>query len=213
MKNVYFLSGLGADKRVFSFLDLSFCKPVFIDWLKPVKNESLKSYALRLRKEIPERDPVIVGISFGGMLASEIAKADENAKAIIISSNKTHKEFPGYFRIGKYLPLYKWIPGNSKSKMIKPVNLFLGAKGKEQKQLLKQIITESDPLFVKWAIGAILHWDSKETAPNIIHIHGTRDRLLPYRYVKADYTIQKGGHVMTMDNHAEISAILKKLIQ
>jgi pimeloyl-ACP methyl ester carboxylesterase len=212
LKNVYFLSGLGADKRVFSFLDLSFCKPVFIDWLKPVKNESLQNYALRLRKEISETDPVIIGISFGGMLASEIAKADGNVKAIIISSNKTHKEFPGYFRIGKYLPLYKWIPGNTKSKMIRPINLFLGAKGKDQKDLLKQIITESDPLFVRWAIGAILHWKSEENSSNIIHIHGTRDRLLPYRYVKADYTIQKGGHLMTMDNHEEISAILKKLI-
>jgi pimeloyl-ACP methyl ester carboxylesterase len=213
MKNVYFLSGLGADKRVFSFLDLSFCKPIFIDWLKPVKNEPLQNYALRLRKEIPENDPLIVGISFGGMLASEIAKADINIKAIIISSNKTHKEFPGYFRIGKYVPLYKWIPGNSKRKMIKPINIFLGAKGKEQKNLLKQIITESDPLFVRWAIGAILHWKSEENSSNIIHIHGTGDKLLPYRYVKADYTIQKGGHLMTMDNHEEISAILKKLIQ
>ena len=54
MKKVYFISGLGADKRIFSFLDLSFCEPVFIDWITPLKNESLESYALRLRKQIPD---------------------------------------------------------------------------------------------------------------------------------------------------------------
>jgi hypothetical protein len=34
MKKVYFISGLGADKRAFSFLDLSFCEPVFINWIQ-----------------------------------------------------------------------------------------------------------------------------------------------------------------------------------
>ncbi|HLG39082.1 MAG TPA: hypothetical protein VI461_05410, partial [Chitinophagaceae bacterium] len=68
MKKVYFISGLGGDKRVFSFLDLSFCEPVFIEWIKPLKKESLESYALRLRNQIPEKNPVIVGVSLGGMM-------------------------------------------------------------------------------------------------------------------------------------------------
>jgi len=106
MKKVYFISGLGADKRVFSFLDLSFCVPVFIEWITPLKKESLESYALRLSKNIPEINPTIVGISFGGMLATEIAKANPDIKAIIISSNKTSAELPNLFRIGKYLPVY-----------------------------------------------------------------------------------------------------------
>ena len=53
---VYFLSGLGADKTVFQFLDLDFCEPVFIEWIPPHKNESLPDYALRLKDyyHIPE---------------------------------------------------------------------------------------------------------------------------------------------------------------
>ena len=117
MKKVYFISGIGADKRVFSFLDLSFCEPVYVDWIEPLKQESLESYALRLRKEIRESHPTVVGISFGGMLATEMAKADANLKAIIISSNKTADEFPSYLRIGKYFPFYKWLPGKFISKL------------------------------------------------------------------------------------------------
>ncbi|HLG40958.1 MAG TPA: hypothetical protein VI461_14860, partial [Chitinophagaceae bacterium] len=59
---------------------------------------------------------------------------------------------------------------------------------------------------------AIMHWKNKEIPRNVIHIHGTGDILLPYRKVKAHYSIKKGNHVMVMDSHAEVSALLKKLI-
>lgn len=104
MQKVYYISGLGADKRAFSFLDLSFCEPVFVDWISPLKKESLKNYALRLRQQINEEHPVVVGVSFGGMLAAEMAKADEQMKVIIIASNKSADEFPAYLRFGKYFP-------------------------------------------------------------------------------------------------------------
>ena len=89
MQKVYFISGLGADKRAFSLLDLSFCEAVFVEWIDPLKNESLKDYAMRLRQQIPDYHPTIVGVSFGGMLATEMAKTDEEIKAIIIASNKS----------------------------------------------------------------------------------------------------------------------------
>jgi pimeloyl-ACP methyl ester carboxylesterase len=213
LKKVYFISGLGADKRIFSMLDLSFCEPVFIDWIIPGKNESLESYALRLRNQIPDPSPLIVGISFGGMLATEMAKADNAVRAIILSSNKTKKEFPGYFRAGLYLPLYKWSPVGLAKKFTLRSSGLLGGTTRDEKKLLHQIIRESDMGFVRWAISAILHWENMTIPANIIHVHGTADKLLPYRYVKADYRIEGGTHVMTLDKHQEISQLLEKLIQ
>lgn len=213
MKKVYFISGLGADKRIFSFLDLSFCEPVFIDWITPLKNESLESYALRLRKQIPEESPSIVGISFGGMLTVEIAKADPSVQAIILSSNKTKKEFPAYFRAGLYLPIYKWSPARLSKKFTLRTSSMLGGTNEAEKKLLHQIIRESDIRFVRWAISAILQWKNMTIPGNIIHVHGTADKLLPSRYVKADYLIEGGTHVMTLDKHTEISRLLQQLLQ
>lgn len=213
MKKVYFISGLGADKRIFSFLDLSFCEPVFIDWITPLKNESLESYALRLRKQIPEESPCIVGISFGGMLTVEIAKSDPSAQAIILSSNKTKKEFPAYFRAGLYLPLYKWSPARLSKQFTLRTSSMLGGTNEAEKKLLHQIIRESDIHFVRWAISAILQWKNMTIPANIVHVHGTADKLLPCRYVKADYLIEGGTHVMTLDKHSEISRLLQHLIQ
>ncbi|HEX7903236.1 MAG TPA: alpha/beta hydrolase [Chitinophagaceae bacterium] len=212
MTKVYFISGLGADKRIFSFLDLSFCEPVYIDWITPYKNDTLQDYALKLRKGIPETDPIIVGISLGGMLVTEMANADSNIQGIIISSNKTQNEFPIHLRIVKYLPLYKWSPNFILKRIMLGSTWMLGGTRKEQKKLLQQIIKESNIEFVKWAIEAILCWKNTVIPENIIHIHGTADKLLPYSRVKADYTIPGGTHVMTMDNPEEISELLKKLI-
>jgi hypothetical protein len=212
MKKVYFISGLGADKRIFSFLDLSFCEPVFVDWITPLKNESLQSYAVRLGKNIPGKDPVIIGISLGGMLATEIAKVNSSAKVIIISSNKTAEEFPFYLRIGKYLPIYKWLPDKFLKQRHALYSWIFGTKGEQEKMVLRQIIAESDMRFVKWSIDAILSWKNSDIPPNLVHIHGTADALLPYRFVKADFTIKNGKHVMPLDKHEEISRLLKKLV-
>jgi pimeloyl-ACP methyl ester carboxylesterase len=213
MKKVFFISGLGADKRVFSFLDLSFCEPVYIDWIDPLKKESLESYALRLRKTIAHPEPVIVGISFGGMLATEMAKADPGIRAIIISSSKTADEFPGYLRIGKYVPFYKWMPGTVMKRSAYLIKWIFGRNGKEQKKVFYEIIRDTDPDFVKWAITSILYWKNKEVPKNIVHLHGTADRLLPHRLVKADHLIKGGNHVMPMDSHEEVSALLRQLIE
>ena len=212
MNKVYFISGLGADKRVFSFLNLSFCEPVFVEWITPNKNESLRNYAIRLRNQIPDPNPIIIGISFGGMLATEIAKENSAIKVIIISSNKTKREFPLLARLGKYFPVYKWLPNPIFKKTTILFKSILGAKGKEKRKLLRQILLDSDPKFLKWAIHSILHWENKTIPENLIHIHGTKDQLLPYRLVAADYTIQKGKHLMIMDDHEEISVLLKELI-
>ncbi len=213
MKKVYFISGLGADKRVFSFLDLSFCEPVFIEWIKPLRHESLQQYAFRLRDQIKDPSPTIVGVSFGGMLAAEMAKANHTTRAIIISSNKTSKEFPAYLRIGKYFPVYRWIPYRLMKKGQSFYSWIFGTKGKKEKKLLKEIIADADPYFIKWAIYSILHWKHNDLPADIIHIHGTADALLPYRLVKADHSIKGGKHIMPLDKHQEISLLLKKLIQ
>src|SRR5438067_2088458 len=108
---VFFLSGLGADKRVFELLDLSFCEPVFLDWIPPQQNETLEHYALRIKEAFIPGNAIVIGLSFGGMLATEIVKHDPSVKAILLSSAKTIYELPAYYRSGKFIRLHYWVPG------------------------------------------------------------------------------------------------------
>jgi pimeloyl-ACP methyl ester carboxylesterase len=212
MKKVYFIAGLGADRRAFTFLDLSFCEPVFIDWITPLPNETLAAYAQRLfTTSIHNEEAIIVGLSFGGMLATEMAKQYPSTKVIIISSAKTYKEIPGYLRMWKNFPVYNYLPSGKMKSSGRLILKILGAKGAEQRELQHEIIQSSNPDFTKWAMHAIVTWDNVVVPPNVIHIHGNADRLLPYKYVKSHHTIPNGEHVMVMDKAAEVSALLKKL--
>ncbi len=48
MKTLNFISGLGADERVFQYLDVPVPDKNFVKWIDPRKNESLENYAARL---------------------------------------------------------------------------------------------------------------------------------------------------------------------
>ncbi len=213
MQKVYFISGLGADHRAFRFLNLSFCQPVFIDWIPAKKEETLSDYAIRLRQQIPEKHPIVVGLSLGGMLTTEMAKKDPALQAIILASNKTYLEFPYYLRFFKYVPLYKALPGFALKKMQSLYAYAFGIKEQEKRKLLQEIIADADIDFVKWAITAILHWDNTTIPSNVTHIHGTHDRLLRLKYVHPDVTITGGSHIITFDKSEEISKLLKQLTE
>lgn len=73
-KRIYILNGLGADERVFQLLDFSDFSPIFIQWIIPEQNESIENYASRLLQQIDTPNPLILGLSFGGMMATEISK-------------------------------------------------------------------------------------------------------------------------------------------
>ncbi|WP_207492759.1 alpha/beta hydrolase [Aridibaculum aurantiacum] len=213
MKKVYFISGLGADKRAFNFLDLRFCEPVFITWLQPLPNETLQSYALRIFEAcIKDEHATIIGLSLGGMLATEIAKAHPSTNVIIIASCKTFREIPAYLRFWRHLPVYKLTSRHSIHISGRIVLRILGARGKEQQQLQRQILKDSNPAFTRWALDAVVKWRNETVPSNLVHIHGTADKLLPYSYVKADHTIIDGEHVMVMDRANELSALLEQLV-
>jgi pimeloyl-ACP methyl ester carboxylesterase len=212
MKKVYFIPGLGADSRSFGFLDLSFCDGQFVKWIKPHPKEKLSSYAERLFECINDEEATIVGLSFGGMLATEIAKGHPQTKVIIIASSKTHLEIPNYLRFWRHFPIYKLHSNRIKNSAGGFVLSILGAKGVEQKKLQLDIMKDSNPAFTRWAMDAIVNWNNTVVPKNIVHIHGSADKLLPHRYVKADYTIKDGEHVMIMDRAQEVSQLLKQLI-
>jgi len=209
---VFFLSGLGADRRVFELLDLSFCEPVFIDWISPEQNEALEHYALRIKAAFIPENAIVIGLSFGGMLATEIAKHDLSVNSILISSAKTIYELPAYYRSGKFIRLHKWVSGEVQKRFMLQMKWLFGINTVAGTKIYKEIINDCNPGFNRWAIDAILNWNNTEVPKNIIQIHGTHDKILPYKYVSSNYTVQKGEHLMLLEQAEIISAILKNII-
>jgi pimeloyl-ACP methyl ester carboxylesterase len=206
-KNIYLISGLGADETIFQRLNFGALNPIFIKWITPNENELIEQYALRLTEQIQEPNPIILGVSFGGMLAIEIAKQIDCQQVIIISSAKTVSEIPFYFRLIGQLNIHKLVP----IKLLKYPNplayWFFGMHKKKEKELLKNILLNTDELFLKWAINAIVNWKNKESISQLIHIHGDLDRILPNKN-KIDFIIPNGGHLMVFNQADLINPII-----
>ena len=210
-KTVYFISGLGADRRAFRKLifppDFEL---VHLDWISSILNESLAAYAARLALRIDTSVPFyLVGLSFGGMLATEIAKKLNPVHTFLISSTTSYKGLPWYYRAAGKLRLQKLVPVSLLKKGNGIGLKLLGAKTQDEITLLKQLVTACDPYFMKWALTCILEWRNTERPVNLTHIHGTADNILPFRFTtKPDVIITGGGHFMVYANAREIINVI-----
>lgn len=212
--NAYFISGLGADKRIFSRLKLDESIHIInVEWIEPLKNESLPAYAIRLSKVMDTTRPfALVGVSFGGMIAVEIAKVLNPTVTIIISSTLKASQLPATYRFAGKLDILKFIPAQwlkSSNKLTQ--NYYFGTKTSSEKVLLGKIVQDTDPDFLKWAIGSILNWKNETRPENLYHIHGTNDKILYSKKAKPDFVIDGGTHFMVYQHAAEISDLISNL--
>ncbi|MBS1610272.1 MAG: alpha/beta hydrolase [Bacteroidetes bacterium] len=210
----YFISGLGADKKAFYKLKLpAGYEVVYLDWITPQPKESLKNYAHRFSHSIEEKeDFILVGLSLGGMIAAEIARIKPPKKLILLSTVSSSIEIPWYFRWAGKAGIHRIIPTGLYKRMT-IINHFMGSKSKTDKAIVLSFVKQVDPSFIQWAINAILEWNQHEPLDNSIHIHGSKDRLLPHRYTKASHIIENGRHLMVLNKADSINKILEEVLQ
>ncbi|HEX6846784.1 MAG TPA: alpha/beta hydrolase [Chitinophagaceae bacterium] len=209
----YFISGLGADRKAFQKIKLpSGYEPVFLDWIPPQKNESLRHYAQRFSSFIRNDDAfILIGLSFGGMLASEIARLRRPMKTIIISSLASSNELPWYFKSAGTLGLHKAVP----VRLLKAGSVLknlMGVASKEDKAILINYAKQANPDLVRWSLDAIVNWKQPDRLPGLVHLHGSSDRMLPIKYTRPDFVIKGGGHLMIFNKADEVNKILTKVL-
>lgn len=213
-QNIYCIPGFGVDERVFSNLTINGCLK-FVNWLTPLKRESIQEYARRMSAGIPDPDPVIIGVSFGGMMAVEINKILPARQIIIISSVKCRKELPlhlrciGNLRLDKIFPVKKI---QQSEKVYDIANKRLGAITPEEKEFANAYRRTADIHYVNWSFDKILNWQNKVFPPNIIHIHGDSDQIFPLSTVHPTHVIKSGTHMMVYNRAGEISAIINQVL-
>lgn len=207
---IYTISGLGADERAFSLLKLN-TELIHLDWLKPQKNESIENYALRLSKVIDTHEDFgILGLSFGGLVATEISKQLHPQFTILISSIETCQELPMAYRYLGKSGLVRLIPVIFFNPPRKLAHYLFGTR---HKKLLNNILNDTDLHFAKWAIQQLLTWKNKTRLKHIIKIQGTKDRLLPPYIDHNTSIIPDGGHFMIVDKADEISQLLNHKLE
>lgn len=213
---VYLIPGPGFDHRIFQNLELHETEFEYLNWIEPLKNESLRSYAERFSNKMGgenSKEIVIIGHSFGGILAQEIAAIRPVDKIILISSIKSQKELPLHFRVVNPLLLQTFFSKEITEKTIQFWGKYYDYETPEEQSLIIDMVNKQSNYYLKWALRHLSLW----TEPKILidttlsHIHGKLDRTLPCRRIQNPVTIiEDAKHFMVYKKPKLISEIINK---
>lgn len=214
--NIYFFPGQGSDKRIFDSIqvDSSYNK-VFVEYPVPAKNTTLKEFAIQLSSQIDTSiNYVLIGVSLGGMICTELNDFMNPKKVIIISSAKNRSELPIRYKFQRVIPIYELFPPRmlkGGAKMMQPI---LEPDRKKNKATFKSMLNNKNPKYIKRTIKMIVKWDKQTNIKKNYHIHGTKDHTLPIRKIKdIDVIIKKGSHMMALTRPVDINKAITELLK
>ena len=211
---VYFMPGLAASTLIFEKIDLpkDVFEVVFLEWEIPLVKESLVEYALRMTQKIKHPNPVLIGVSFGGILVQEMANLIEVRKLIIISSAKTNLEFPKRMKVAKATKAYKLIPMNLILNLENLARFSFGEKINQRLHLYEKFLSVRDIGYLEWAVEQVILWDRTKVDPRVIHIHGDVDDVFPIKYIENCIRIKGATHILILTKYKWLNENLPKII-
>ena len=212
--HVYFMPGMAASPRIFENIKLPESKfeMHFLEWLIPRKNELLQEYALRLTKNIKHENPVLIGVSFGGVLVQEMAKHIKVFRLIVISSVCSKHQSPKRMKLARKTKAYAIVPTSMVNKMEAFAKYAFGTNVKKRLELYKKYLSVDDKRYLDWAIKEMICWDQDKALENVVHIHGDNDMVFPHNYINNCIIVKGGTHIMILNKFRWFNENLPKLI-
>lgn len=213
VSHVYFVPGMAADISIFEFIKLPKTEYIIhtLPWKIPYINEPIIDYAKRMCKEIEHKNCVLVGVSFGGIIAQEMSKFLDAKKIVIISSVKNKYELPKRIKIARKTKAYKLLPTGVISKINNWEKLAFGDFAKKRAVMYQKYLSVSDKKYLDWAIENMVCWDQEKTIEGIIHIHGDKDVVFPISNIKNCIIVKGGTHVMIVNRARWFNKNLPKI--
>lgn len=209
------LPGLGADARLFEPQAQYFPNSHVPPWLPAQQWESMQAYARRFAATVQVDQPmVLVGISFGGMLALELARFLKPRAVIMIAGCRSRHALP--LRLTLLSRLGPWLPhGIANAKYVLPLVMYrrLGAQTEAQQQLCHDMLQDASNPFMRWIGHAITTWPGvNDPGVPVFHIHGDCDRVILSSRVQPDAWVEGGGHMINVTHADQVNAFIEQAI-
>jgi len=212
---VYFVPGMAANSKIFEHIKLpvKLFDSFYLEWKIPLQNESLQQYAKRMCAEVKHKNPILIGVSFGGILVQEMNRFIKVQKTVVISSVLHQNDFPLRMKFAKRTKVYKLLPTKILSDVDKMAKYAFGETIKSRVKLYKKYLSMNDNVYLKWALQEIINWKQTQQLSNVIHIHGSDDQIFPKQYIKDQFIeVKKGTHVMIVYKYKWFNENLPKLL-
>ena len=212
-KIIYLMPGMAASPKIFELLEFPESFSIkYLDWIMPLKSEKLTDYAYRMSLFIKCENPILIGVSLGGILVQEISKFIKCQKIIIISSVKSKNELPIPMKMAKHTKIHKLLPLEWIENIENLVLFVFGKSTKIKVKLYRKYLSHRDPEYLAWAIDALVNWKQKEVLESIIHIHGINDNIFSIGLIEDPVIKIKGSHAIILTQADWLNKNLPRLI-
>lgn len=211
---VYLMPGMAANPTIFEYIKLpeDQFEIHWLSWKIPLKKESLQDYAKRMCEDVKHDNPVLLGVSFGGILVQEMSKHISVRKLFVVSSVKTKHELPKRMKLLKLTKAYKLLPTQLMGNIDLLAKYAFGETITKRVELYKKYLSVSDKAYLDWAIEQVICWEQDQPIPEAIHIHGDNDMVFPCSYIPNCTKIKGGTHIMIINKYKWFNENLPKLI-
>ncbi|MFM9825066.1 alpha/beta hydrolase [Flavobacterium sp.] len=211
---VYFMPGLAASVTIFEriLLPQDQFEMILLEWEIPLLDETLSQYAKRIALKVTHENPVLIGVSFGGILIQEMAQFLKVRKLIIISSVKSNQEFPISLKLAKTTKAYKLIPTSLLVNIENLAKFSFGKKISTKIKLYEKFLSVRDIHYLDWAIEQVILWERTEIDKNVFHIHGDADEVFPIKNTQNCIVVKGGTHVMILTKYKWLNENLPRII-
>ena len=213
--HIYFVPGLAAGKEIFRNISLPSDRYEMhiLDWMVPEKKESIQAYAKRMAERVAHDNVVLVGVSFGGVVAQEMKEFLDLKELMIISSVKSTQEFPRRLKFARKTYAYKLVPTSLVLSADDLTKFAIGPKTEKRLKIYQEYLHVRDKQYLDWAIEQMVCWKRKEPLNEVIHIHGDKDVVFPIKNIDECITLKGGTHIMIINKGAWLSKKICELIE
>lgn len=210
---VYAIPGLGVDGRIFGRLQHQIPLRI-IEWKLPLENESLTSYAERMAEEITHTNVIVIGYSFGGVIAQEIASRLDLKGIVLINTLQTSSEKPFWLRLMSRIPFYKLARGSWRIRLLPIYGRHYGIRSREDLEILARMFADADNVLRMWSVSQLASWKEKELPGevSILRLHGWKDKVFPIRHLenRRMTILEEGRHFMVWQESEQIADLIRQ---
>jgi len=212
---IYQISGLGANQNAFKYLQINPDFEIdYLPWLQPEKDENLSHYAERMIEKVNVNEQfILMGLSFGGIMLSEINQLVKPEANILLSTVKDRSELPLYMKFSAKTSFHKFIPTSFFTSEAGLSYAFFRKIYSSKMPNLYDFFEFRDPHYLQWSIDKIVNWETPHLIENYLHIHGNKDIIFPDSNIKNAEIISGGSHILVMQKAKKTSEIINGYLE
>lgn len=209
--------GMAADASIFAAQAADLSELIVVDWVEPLRHESLGGYAKRLAESIKVPPGCLLGgASFGGIVALEMAPYIKPSGVVLIGSVRSPEELPRWIqRLRFAAPLVALAPIGLIQILVSALNVTVIRRKNPRLSAIVSQFCNANRRLLRWSVGELLRWRETPLADcPVTRVHGDKDRVFPLRSLSSspDRVVAGGGHVISLSHAIEVSDFLQECL-